>query len=116
MKKFNSFFRLVFFFSLFITTGARAVVFTNNTAITAIDASYDGADVVISNCTVTMDGAHSFASLSVANGGVLTHSFYPNASTSFFVGTVDEPQVLSITNPATLLHTNVSLPVTVTDL
>ena len=115
MKNLRTVFLLLSFIFLFTAT-TRAVVFTSNTAISAVDASYDGADIVVSNCTVTVDGAHSFASLQVANGGVLTHSFYPNASTSFFVSAVDEAQVLSSTNPTTLLHTNVSLPVTVTDL
>jgi len=116
MKKLQRFFPQVISALLFTTLTSHAVVLTNTTAISALDTSYEGADIVISNCTVTVDGAHSFASLQVAPGGVLTHSFYPNASTSFLVSAVDEPQILSSTNPATLLHTNISGPVTVTDL
>src|SRR5258708_9056286 len=52
---------------------AIAVTFTNDTII-GISTNFDGADIVITNCTVTMDGVHAFASLQVLNGGKLTHS------------------------------------------
>ena len=113
----NSFtFRIVVLIFLLGTASSHAVVFTNNTSIGALDASYDGADIVISNCTVTLDGAHGFNSVLVANGGVLTHTFYPNGSTTFLVGVGNEAIVLSSTNPAVLLHTNVASIATVTDL
>ena len=51
--------------------GATVVTFTNETFIA--DTSYDGQDIVVSGCTVTVDGSHSFNSLQLTNGGVLTH-------------------------------------------
>lgn len=53
---------------------ASAVTFTNDTLIALGNTNYDGAPIVITNCTVTIDGAHTFASLDVQAGGVLTHS------------------------------------------
>jgi len=51
--------------------GATVVTFTNDTTIS--DTSYDGQDIVISGCTVTADGAHSFNSVQLLAGGILTH-------------------------------------------
>src|SRR5262245_9525468 len=44
---------------------AKAVIFTNDTVIAYNDFSYDGADVVMSNCVVNIDGAHTFSSLGI---------------------------------------------------
>jgi hypothetical protein len=99
-----------------LTGAARADIFATNAAIGALDTNYEGADIVISNCTVTVDGAHSFASLLITNGGVLTHSFFSNGVSSIIFNVTNEPQILSSTNPATLLNTNVSLPLVVKDL
>ena len=55
--------------ALFLSAAAAgAVTFTNDTAISADNTNYDGLDVLITNCTLTLDGAHSFASLQVLNG------------------------------------------------
>jgi hypothetical protein len=54
-----------------VGAGAAVVTFTNNTVIA--DSSYDGQDIVVRGCTVTANGAHSFNSLQVTDGGVLTH-------------------------------------------
>jgi hypothetical protein len=62
----------VFILALACFTGSAAV-FTSDTLITPTDQTYDGQDVVISNCVVTVDGPHSFLSLRVATGGTLTH-------------------------------------------
>jgi hypothetical protein len=91
---------------------SRAITFTNDTTITYSNSSYDGLDITVTNCTLTVDGPHAFTSLFVANRGTLTHSFQPSGwiSTSFLV--MDEPQVLNGTNPVTLLHTNLfDLPI-----
>src|SRR5436853_245377 len=45
---------------------ASSFVFTSNTTISAADTNYDGSDLVVSNCTVAIDGPHSFAPLRVA--------------------------------------------------
>ena len=54
--------------------GASGVTFSSNTLISPNNTNFDGADIVVTNCTVTVDGAHSFASFQVQNGGVLTAS------------------------------------------
>ncbi len=55
-----------------LASGA-SVVLNSDTSITSTDTSYEGADLVIDNCVVTMDGQHSFRSLSITGGGRLTH-------------------------------------------
>lgn len=47
---------------------AQAALFTNDTTIVAGDTSYDGQPVTISNCTLTIAGNHTFASLLVNAG------------------------------------------------
>src|SRR5258705_9247627 len=47
-----------------------AAVFTSGTTISPINTNYDGLDLVVSNCTVTIDGPHSLASLKLGAGGV----------------------------------------------
>ena len=53
---------------------ARAVTFTADTLIAAGDTTYDGQDITVSGCTVTINGAHSFTSLLVTTNGVVTHT------------------------------------------
>ncbi|MCX6878216.1 MAG: hypothetical protein NTW21_31050, partial [Verrucomicrobia bacterium] len=59
-------------------TDAGAITFTTNTAIGAGNTTYDGEQITVSGCTLTVDGPHAFASLAVTNGGVVTHSAAPN--------------------------------------
>ncbi len=56
---------------------APSAVFTNDTLIDARSTYYEGADIVVTHCTLTVDGPHSFASLLIGEGGKLTHSFAP---------------------------------------
>jgi hypothetical protein len=60
-----------------VQTVANAVTFTANTTIGAGDSTYENQDVVVSGCTLTVDGSHSFASVSLTGGAVLTHSAAP---------------------------------------
>ena len=53
---------------------SATLVFTNNSIISSGDTNYDGLDIVVTNCTITIDGTHAFASLQIRNGGILTHS------------------------------------------
>ena len=53
--------------------GAKALTFTNDTAIAAGDTTYDGQAIAVSNCTLTVDGPHAFTSLRVDSAGVVTH-------------------------------------------
>ncbi len=116
MRKPRLFSRLALAGFLFAAAGAPAAVFTNNTTIGPFDTRYDGSDIVLSNCTVTVDGAHTFASLRVAPGGTLTHSFWPNGPIVTTFTVADEPQVLEGTDPVTLLNTNIVTPLVVTDI
>lgn len=56
---------------------ALTVVFTNDTLIAIGNATYDGQDIVVSNCTLTVNGPHPFTSLLVTSNGVVTHSPAP---------------------------------------
>ena len=91
----------------FVRFPAFATTFTNDTTISASNTNYDGADVVVTNCTLTVDGVHAFSSLFVAGGGALTHSFSPNGSISNIFSVANESQVLNDTNPVTLLNSNI---------
>ena len=61
--------------------GARAVILTTNATIAVGDTTYDSQDIVVSNSTLTVNGAHSFASLLLASNAVLTHAAAPNGET-----------------------------------
>ena len=86
---------------------AFTMTFSSDTTINANNTNYEGADIVVTNCTVTVDGPHVFSSLLVAGGGVLTHSFFPNGSISNIFSVANESQVLTGTNPVTLLNSNI---------
>jgi hypothetical protein len=86
---------------------AGAITFTNDTAIGFNNTNYDGADLVVTNCTLTVDGLHSFASLQVVNGGTLTHTFAANGTLQNRRTITNEQQVLSVTNVATLSNASV---------
>jgi len=57
-----------------ITLPAGAVTFTADTAISAVNTTYDGDDVIVRSCTVTIDGHHTFKSLWITDSGKVTHS------------------------------------------
>lgn len=56
------------------TLPVQAITFTTDTTISATDTNYEGMEIVVTNCTLTMDGAHAVTSLQVLNGATLTHS------------------------------------------
>ena len=91
----------------FVCLPAFATTFTNDTTISVGNTNYDGADIIVTNCTVTVDGPHAFSSLLVAAGGVLTHSVLPDVIISNLLSVVDESQMLNDTNPVTLLNSNI---------
>src|SRR5262245_22753921 len=59
-------------------TSAFAATFTSDTVIGVLNTNYDSADIIVSNCVVTIDGPHSFGSLRIRNGGVVTHTQVTN--------------------------------------
>ena len=65
-----------------LATAAHAAVFTNNTTIAVGNTNYDGQDIVVTNCTLTVNGPHSFTSLLVMSNGVVTHTANPAGTTS----------------------------------
>ncbi len=85
---------------------AGAVTFTNNTAITFDNSNYDGADIVVTNCTLIVDGAHTFASLHILNGGTVTHSFSPTGVLLDLFPVSGELHVLTGTNSESLNYSN----------
>jgi hypothetical protein len=81
---------------------AQVVTFTNDTTIGLHNTNYDDFDVVVTNCTVTVDGPHSFASLLVQAGGVLTHTYTPGGSLANSLTIVAEPHTLAGADPVSL--------------
>ena len=49
---------------------SRAVTFTGNVLISEGVTTYDGRDIIVDGATVTINGAHSFTSLSLIDGAV----------------------------------------------
>ena len=92
---------------LLIGCTTQAAIFTHDAAISFNNTNYDGADIVITNCTLTVDGPHAFASLQVLNGGNLTHTYAPKGTLENRRAVTDEQQVLSTTNVAALSNANV---------
>src|SRR5579863_1494035 len=99
---------------LFTAHAWSVTVLTNNTAINPLNFSFDGSDLVVSNCTVTLDGPHSFNSLLIAQGGILAHSYLPSGNGSS-VSITNESHILDGTFPATLLYSNIQGLVIVVD-
>ena len=85
---------------------ARAVTFTSDTTIDFTNSTYDNADIVVTNCAVTLNGPHSFASVQVLNGGRLTHTASDTGLLVEYFQT-NEPLTLVSTNPVALNAANV---------
>jgi hypothetical protein len=88
-------------------TSAMAITFTHDAFISFADVSNEGQDIVVTNCTLTVDGPHTFNSLQLLNGGVLTHSALPYGPQQITFSVFGETHVMSATNAATLNNTNV---------
>jgi len=56
-----------------IETG-EAIRFLWNSTISAAETEYEGLDIIIDGCTVTINGSHNFKSLAVVNSGMITNS------------------------------------------
>ena len=87
--------------------GVPAATFTNDGFIGINNTNFDGQDIIVTNCTLTVDGAHSFTSVQLLNGAVLTHSFSTNGLLENRLSIAGELHALSSTNPAALSQTNV---------
>ena len=78
-------------------TCATAVTFTHDAFISFVDQSYEGQDIAVTNCTLTVDGPHTFNSLQVLNGGVVTHSPLSYGPQEFTFSVFGEPHQISAT-------------------
>jgi len=81
--------------------------FSNNFYIGVTNTNFDGMDIVVTNCTLTVDGSHTFSSMHVAAAGVLTHSQAQSGLINSLINITNEPQVLNGTNLVTLLNPGV---------
>ena len=90
-----------------ISRSANAVTINTNTYIGPSDVTYESEDIEVTNCTVTMDGIHGFNSVHIENGGIVTHSFSSNGVLLSPIHVANELQIVSDTNPPTLIHPNV---------
>ncbi len=77
------------------STWVSAVTFTTDTLIDAGNVAYEGQDIVIQGCTLTVNGEHSFASLQMTNG-VLTHSANSDVRTNWFAITIAGNAVVDV--------------------
>ncbi len=93
--------------ALFSLNRSSATIITTDTVITPSQLIYENTDLVVSNATLTVDGPHTFASLLVGPGGVVTHSYSPTGTIPTTDPVVDEPQILTGTNEVTLSHQNI---------
>ena len=67
-------------------------VFTSDTLIDSGDTDYEGERIVVSDCTLTINGVHDFSSIHILSGGIITHSAASNDCNLTVTGdmTVDE--------------------------
>ncbi len=85
-----------------------AVTFTQDTLISSNNFSFDGQDITITNCTLTVEGAHGFLNMHILNGGMLTQTAVTNAVLGTnLISVTGEIHILSFTNPAVLSLPNV---------
>jgi hypothetical protein len=98
------------------TLTASAATFTSDTTISFNDLGYEGVDIIVTNCTLTVEGSHSFASLQLLNGAKLTQTGSDNGLRYSSATVSNEAHVLTATNGVPLNHTNVLVAtVSVTD-
>jgi hypothetical protein len=95
------------FLSCLFALSVSATTFTNNAVIGHANTNYDGADVVVSNCTLTVDGPHTFNNVWVTPGGTLTYTYASNGAQTNQLSVTNEPQTLNGTNAAQLNDPNI---------
>src|SRR5262245_18416625 len=93
-----------------------AATITTDTTIGFNDLGYEGADIIVTNCTLTVEGIHTFANLQLLNGAKLTQTSSDNGLRFNSITVSNEAHILIATNGVPLTHTNVLLAtVLVTD-
>ena len=93
--------------SFFATLSAYPATFTTDSFIGINNTNFDGQDIAVTNCMLTVDGTHAFSSVLLQTGAVLTHSFSTNALLENRFSVSGELHALSSTNPAVLNSTNI---------
>jgi len=73
MAKLNTFIRVGSLF-LAVTSAAHAALFFTDTSIGTTDTNYDGQDIIVIGCTLTVDGSHHFSDLLIIENGMVTCS------------------------------------------
>ncbi|HPS54747.1 MAG TPA: hypothetical protein PLP05_04035, partial [Sedimentisphaerales bacterium] len=66
--------KVMFVMFLLGVVPVQAVTFTTPVTIAENDTAYDGLDIIVNGCVVTINGTHSFASLTIQNSGAVTQS------------------------------------------
>src|ERR1035438_621606 len=56
------------------TSGAQTVTISTSTLIDVGHTAYEGRDIIVTGCTLTVNGAHAFNSLQVTDTALVTHS------------------------------------------
>src|ERR1035438_4727774 len=56
------------------TSGAETVTISTSTLIDVGNTAYEGKDIIVTGCTLTVNGAHAFNSLQVTDTALVTHS------------------------------------------
>jgi hypothetical protein len=102
---------------LFPQLVGAGVTFTNNTLISFTNQDFEGQDIAVTNCIVTLDGPHFFASVRVLNDGTLTHSLAPSGLLDNQFTVTNEHHFASNSQPPTLVQSNIlTASVVVTDV
>lgn len=90
---------LLAFASMLPLAGTSAITFSSNTTLGVGNTAYDGQDIIVSNCTLTVNGPHGFASLRLTSNAVVTC----DALTTGLVVTVTSDLVVESTCAITVL-------------
>ena len=82
MKTIHKKFRLAAGMTALFMSGIAtpAAFFTSDTTIGLGNTNYDGQDIVVYNCTLTVDGSHAFSDVLLVNNAILTHTFSTNGT------------------------------------
>jgi hypothetical protein len=91
------------------TLTTLAATITSDTTIGFNDLGYEGADIIVTNCTLTVEGSHTFSNLQLLNGAKLTQAGSDDGLRFSSVTVSNEAHVLTATNGVPLNHTNVSV-------
>ncbi|MBA4146834.1 MAG: carboxypeptidase regulatory-like domain-containing protein [Verrucomicrobia bacterium] len=96
---------------------SSAITFTNDAIISISNTNFEGQELVVSNCTLTVNGPHTFANLRILNGGVVRHSSSWNGMVQEIITVEDELHSFSDGNTITLLRSDVAInSIVVTDI